>query len=85
MLKRLGKIIGLSENGRMTEEKLILSQIQQLPEKLRQEVLHYVEFLQAKHNAQNPKPKNRKAGSAEGKFKLTSDFDAPLEDFKEYM
>jgi hypothetical protein len=28
---------------------------------------------------------NRKAGSAEGKFKLAPDFDQPLEDFKEYM
>ncbi len=48
----------------MTEEKVILSQIQQLPEQLRQEVLHYVEFLQAKYNAQNPKiekPEARKA------------------------
>ncbi len=69
----------------MTEEKVILSQIQQLPEQLRQEVLHYVEFLQAKYNAQNPKPKNRKAGSAKGKYKLAPDFDAPLEDFNEYM
>ncbi len=69
----------------MTEEKLILSQIQQLPEQLRQEVLHYIEFLQTKYNAQNGKPKNRKAGSAKGKFKLAPDFDAPLEDFKEYI
>ena len=69
----------------MTEEKAILSQIQQLPEQLKQEVLHYIEFLQAKYNAQNQKPQNRKAGSAEGKFKLAPDFDAPLEDFKEYM
>ncbi len=59
----------MSENKCMTEEKLILSQIQQLPEQLKQEVLHYVEFLQSKYNAQNPKPKKRKAGSAEGKFK----------------
>lgn len=69
----------------MTEEKAILAQIQQLPEKLKQEVLHYVEFLQTKYNAQNRKPKNRKAGSAEGKFTIAPDFDAPLEDFKEYM
>ncbi len=69
----------------MTEEQLILSQIQQLPEQLRQEVLHYIEFLQAKYNTQNRKIKNRKAGSAKGKFKLAPDFDAPLEDFKEYM
>ena len=67
----------------MTEEKLILSQIQRLPEQLRQEVLHYAEFLQAKYNAQNQKPKNRKVGSAKGKYKLAPDFDAPLEDFKE--
>ncbi len=69
----------------MTEEKLILSQIQQLPEQLKQEVLHYIEFLQSKYNAQNRKPKNRKAGSAKGKYNLAPDFDAPLEDFKEYM
>lgn len=75
----------MSENECMMEEKFILSQIQQLPEQLKQEVLHYVEFLQSKYNAQNQKPKNRKAGSAKGKYKLAPDFDAPLEDFKEYM
>ena len=69
----------------MTEEKLILSQIQQLPEQLKQEVLHYAEFLQAKYNAQNRKIKNRKAGGAKDKYKLAPDFDAPLADFKEYM
>ncbi|MCA1623157.1 MAG: DUF2281 domain-containing protein [Acidobacteria bacterium] len=69
----------------MTEEKLILSQIRQLPEQLKQEVLHYAEFLQAKYNAQNRKPKNRKAGSAKGKYKLAPNFDQPLEDFKEYI
>ncbi len=71
----------------MTDDKLILSQIQQLPEQLKQEVLHYVEFLQKKYNAQNQsnKRKKRKAGSAKGKYELAPDFDAPLEDFKEYM
>ncbi len=69
----------------MTEEKLILSQIQQLPDQLKQEVLHYIEFLQKKYKAQEKKTKNRKAGSAKGKFKIAPDFDAPLEDFKEYM
>ncbi|HMJ08582.1 MAG TPA: DUF2281 domain-containing protein [Pyrinomonadaceae bacterium] len=69
----------------MTEEKAILEQVRQLPEQLKLEVLHYVEFLQAKYHAQNRKTKNRKAGSAEGKFKLALDFDAPLDDFKEYM
>ena len=69
----------------MTEEKALLTQIQQLPEQLKQEVLHYVEFLRMKYDVQNRKPKKRKAGSAEGKFKLAADFDAPLKDFKEYM
>lgn len=69
----------------MTEEKVILAQIQQLPEQLKQEVLHYIEFLQKKYALQNQKNKNRKAGSAKGKYKLAPDFDAPLEDFKEYM
>jgi hypothetical protein len=75
----------LKNNIFMIEEKAILAQIQQLPDKLKQEVLHYVEFLQLKHNTQNQKPERRKAGSAEGKFKLAPDFDEPLEDFKEYM
>ncbi len=69
----------------MIEEKAILSQIQQLPDQLKQEVLHYAEFLQSKYNTQNQKPKRRKAGSAEGKFKLAPNFDEPLEDFKQYM
>ena len=69
----------------MIDEKIILSQIRQLPEQLQQEVLHYAEFLQTKHHAQKPKPQNRKAGSAKGKYELAPDFDAPLEDFKEYM
>lgn len=69
----------------MTEEKAILMQIQQLPEQLKQEVLHYAQFLQTKYAAQNQKNKKRKAGSAKGKYKLAPDFDAPLEDFKEYM
>ena len=69
----------------MTEEKAILAQIQQLPEQLKQEVLHYAEFLQKKYAAQKRKSKNRKAGSAKGKYKLAPDFDAPLEDFEEYM
>lgn len=69
----------------MTEEKAILAQIAKLPEQLKQEVLHYAEFLQKRYAAQLPKVKNRKAGSAKGKYKLAHDFDEPLEDFKEYM
>lgn len=80
-----GKFVELRDNNFMIDEKIILSQIQQLPEQLKQEVLHYVEFLQTKYKAKSRKPKNRKAGSANGKYELAPDFDAPLEDFKEYM
>jgi len=69
----------------MTEEKELLAQIEKLPEQLKREVLHYAEFLQKKYAAQSPEVKNRKAGSAKGKYKLAPDFDAPLEDFREYM
>jgi hypothetical protein len=69
----------------MTDEKAILAQIEQLPEQLKQEVLHYAEFLQKRYTAQERKNKNRKAGSAKGKYKLAPDFDSPLEDFKDYM
>jgi antitoxin (DNA-binding transcriptional repressor) of toxin-antitoxin stability system len=30
-------------------------------------------------------PKPRRAGSARGKIKMAADFDAPLDDFDEYM
>lgn len=69
----------------MTDEKLILSKIQDLPEQLKQDVLHYVEFLQSKYAWQKREMKDRKAGSSVGKYDIAPDFDAPLEDFKEYM
>ncbi|GAP98322.1 type II toxin-antitoxin system VapB family antitoxin [Leptolyngbya sp. NIES-2104] len=66
----------------------ILKSLQQLPEPLQQEVLHYVEFLKARY-AQTPseeKPKKRGAlGSWKGKIIMSDDFDAPLEDFRDYM
>ncbi len=74
-----------SKNSIMIEEKAILAQIQQLPEQLKEEVLHYAEFLQKKYAAQTKKNKNRKAGSAKGKYEPAPDFDASLEDFKDYM
>jgi hypothetical protein len=70
----------------MTEEDAILAEIQQLPEHLKEEVRRYVEFLLQQHTAKKMTPhKKRKAGSAAGKFTLAADFDAPLEDFEEYM
>lgn len=70
-------------------ERFVLSQFSQLPEHLKEEVLHYIAFLikeQANHQIHPVrKPKKRTFGSAKGKYKLAPDFDAPLDDFKEYM
>lgn len=71
----------------MTEQTLI-QEIQTLPENLKQEVLHFVQFLKQKQAAKTEpaKPrKKRQAGSAKGKYVMADDFDAPLEDFAEYM
>lgn len=68
----------------------ILMTVSQLPEALKQEVLHYAEFLAEKHKktlvSDNPE-KKRRAGTMKGMFvlPLPDDFDEPLEEFKEYM
>ena len=68
-------------------EKAILLQLYQLPEQLKIEVLHYVAFLRGQHSQQQQvlRPHKRKFGSAQGKYTLSADFNAPLDDFKEYM
>ncbi len=95
----------------------ILEKLEQLPEALQTEVLHYIEFLAEKYAKDTPTeapPKKRKAGLLKGKiqiiegeeetvesesekkkrggleilkgkFWMADDFDAPLEDMKDYM
>ncbi len=58
-------------------------------------MLDFFEFLMLKHKAQGGQKKEEKqpskqkptpkAGFLKGAFVLSSDFDEPLEDFKEYM
>ena len=69
-------------------EQLIFSQLYRLPENLKLEVLDYIEFLVKKQTENSfimKKSKARTFGSAKGKYQLALDFDAPLDDFKEYM
>lgn len=68
----------------MTEE-MILAEIQQLPETLKLEVLHFVRFLRQEKIQSEPKISERIFGLSKGRYKLADDFDAPLDDFKEYM
>lgn len=71
----------------MTEE-LIIPKLNGLSENLKIEVLHFVEFLQTKNQNLEPKieqePK-RKFGYAKGKYKISPDFEEPLDDFKDYI
>ena len=69
-------------------ETTILEYLHQLPDSLQQEVLHYTQFLLETHAKNTPTPhKKRQAGFLKGTFvlPLAEDFDAPLEDFQEYM
>ena len=66
-------------------DKIILTQLQVLPEDLKKEVLDFIGYLLSKHAKQLPQKAVPKFGSAKGKYKLAPDFDAPLEDFKDYM
>jgi hypothetical protein len=68
-------------------EKLILSEIYQLPETLKLEVLHFASFLKEEYKHKHiEKVENlRIFGKSRGRYKMASDFNAPLEDFNEYM
>ena len=76
-------------------EQLVLLQLQQLPENLKKEVLDFIGYLFSKHqlaaqkgnpttNQPSGKPKPA-FGCGVVKMKISPDFDAALEDFKEYM
>jgi hypothetical protein len=62
----------------------LYKEINSLPEDLKKEVGDFVAFLKAK-SGQPKKIKERTFGYAKGFFKMSKDFDAPLEDFKDYM
>jgi len=59
-------------------------EINSLPYHLRQEVANFVASLKTKNQKQT-KLKAREFGYAKGKIKLADDFDAPLNDFADYM
>ena len=67
----------------------LLNTLEKLPEPLQQEVLHYAEYLAeklSKTNSETSAPiKRRQAGTMAGMIVMSDDFDAPLEDLKDYM
>ncbi len=63
---------------------MLTKEIETLPYELRQEVVDFVDFLKTKHLKTKPL-KEREFGFAKGKVRLHNDFDAPLDEFKDYM
>jgi len=62
----------------------LYNKINSLPDNLKKEVQDFVDFLQNK-TVKDSEKKPRVFGSLKGKIKMTEDFDAPIEDFKDYM
>lgn len=79
----------------MTLETSILDNLKKLPESMQQAVFLYTEFLvnRITQKSANPletmpeMPSNKRGGLGiwQGKVWIADDFDAPLEDFQEYM
>lgn len=67
----------------MTEE-IIISKMNKMPESLKKEALNYIEYLLRRYQ-ENQDKRKAKFGSAKGMYKMALDFDAPLDDFKDYM
>ncbi len=63
----------------------LLIKINSLPEDLRNQVIEFIEFLAARRKQPEPSKKKRIAGLMKGEIHIADDFDAPLDDFKEYM
>ena len=63
----------------------LYTQINALPQHLKDEVMDFVEFLKSKAEKSKKKNKERNFGCLKGKIKMADDFDAPLDEFKEYM
>ena len=62
----------------------IILEFKSLPDELKQQVADFIHFLSYKKK-EKKSIKKPKFGCAKGQIILAPDFDAPLEDFKEYM
>lgn len=56
-----------------------------LPEDLRKQVVDFIDALLKHAPKPEPTKKKRVAGLMKGQIHIADDFDAPLDDFKEYM
>lgn len=77
MAKDLLQVYILTMNDLTLEAKIM-----KLPAEYRKEVSDFVDFLAAKNSSE---PRKSFYGSLKGKIVMSPDFDAPLDDFVEYM
>jgi hypothetical protein len=67
----------------------LIATLDKLSPDLQAEILHYAEYLVAKNalalTSESQPRKYRQAGTMKGLFIMSDDFDAPLEDLKDYM
>ena len=70
----------------MIQDKQLLDEFHSLPPEKQAEVIDFIGYLKSKIQSQPQKDKTRGSyGSLKGTFKMSDDFDEPLEDFNEYM
>ncbi len=62
----------------------IQQEINSLPTNLKQEVYDFIAFLKTKVKS-TAVIKEREIGVAKGKIKIAADFNAPLDEFKDYQ
>ncbi|MGI4871040.1 MAG: type II toxin-antitoxin system VapB family antitoxin [Janthinobacterium lividum] len=62
----------------------LAEELDALPVNLREQAENFIAFLKTQAAQQHPSQK-RQFGAYKGFFKMSDDFDEPLEDFKDYM
>lgn len=71
------------------KDTLLYQKIESLPENMKSQVNDFVDFLMARMKkstgSKRKKPEQRQFGSMKGLISMSPDFEAPLNDFKEYM
>ena len=72
------------------KQETMAHQLANLPLEIRRQVEDYIEFLLQKYpkkqaDPSSENPRLRAYGLYKGRLKMADDFDAPLEDFKDYM
>ncbi len=69
-------------HAKIMSDIVLLSKLASLPPNIKIEVMDFIEFLEKKYENSTIHPK---AGCMKGTFKMSVDFDTPLDDFKKYM